>query len=233
MTKYTPTYPRHTWELVKDDVPAFKKDMRKICDSAVAKGADMARLIKAKKVAVDERVTLKCRVPLCECYGQCLMDPPFSPTAEETAKVVAKYRYAILTDVTAPIPQDYFEFIQTEDLPLCRFQYTPEAIKWDRDVQQPLWFKLHDIVTGLERDAHNRGYFFAAGYVASTCYLCYDENDPGGYCDTSKPCRRPYEARYSMEAAGMDVFSTYHHVGLALKMANSEYMTWSGLVLMV
>jgi predicted metal-binding protein len=234
VTTYEPTDARHTWEIVKDDVPRFERDMEQIRGHALAAGADMAQLIEARHVATDERVTLKCRIPPCECYGQCLMDPPFSPTAQETREVVGKYRYAILTDVTSPpLPDEYWELIQREDEPLCRFQYTDLALTYDREVQQPLWFKLHEIVMSIEREAHNLGYFFAVGHVASTCYLCYTSDDPIGYCDTEKPCRHPYEARPSMEASGIDVFSTYRNAGLQLKMASREKMTWSGLVLIV
>jgi len=233
MTKYEPCYPKHTWEIAKEDISGFKRDIKEICNKAKAKGAETAKLIEAKKVAVDERVTLKCTIPPCECYGKCLMDPPFSPKAEETRKIVAKYKYAILLDVSAPLPKDYWDVIQAEDMPLCALQYTNESMRFERMTQIPLWRKLHDIVMTVEREAHNRGYFFATGYVASTCYLCYDPSKPTSYCDTSGPCKHPYEARPSMEASGMDVFSTYRNVGMKLKMASLEKLTWSGLVLVV
>jgi predicted metal-binding protein len=232
MTSYTPGPAKHTWAIAGRDVPGFERDMKDVCDVAVAKGADFADLIEARHVATDERVTLKCKIPPCECYGQCLMDPPFSPTAAETAKVVAKYKYAILTEVAMELPDEYWELIQG-DQPLCRLQYDERAIAFDRTVQQPLWFKLHDIVMEIERRAHNLGYFFAAGYVASTCYLCYTEGDPIGYCDTTQLCKHPYEARPSMEAAGMDVFSIYDNVGRQLDLGSREKFSWSGLVLVV
>lgn len=233
MTEYTPCYPKHTWDIVKDDIAAFEKDMEAIRERAIANGADMAMLIEARHVATDERVTLKCRIPLCESYGQCLMDPPYSPTAEETAKVIAKYKYAILTEVSMPLPKELWDFIQTKDLPLCRYKDEKLAIEYEQQTQIPLWFRLHEIVMEIERQAHNLGYFFAVGYVASTCYLCYDASNPATHCDTSSPCKRPYEARPSMEAAGIDVFGTYHNVGLKLKMASMEKLSWSGLVLVV
>jgi predicted metal-binding protein len=232
MTRYEPGPPRHTWEIAKHDLALFQRDMDEIRDQAVAHGADFADLIEAHKVAVDERVTLKCRIPPCECYGRCLMDPPFSPTAEETAKVVARYKYGILIEVSTQLPEDYWELIQG-DQSLCRLQYDDRALAFDRTVQRPRWVKLHELVMGVEREAHNRGYLFAVGYVASTCYLCYDEANPVSYCDTSRPCRRPYEARPSMEAAGMDVFSTYWNIGRTLDLASREKFSWSGLVLVV
>jgi predicted metal-binding protein len=207
--------------------------MKEICEGAESKGANFAKLIPATSVAVDERVTLKCRIPPCECYAKCLMDPPYSPTAEETRKVVDRYKYAILTEVSSKVPKGYWDLIQREDMPLCSLQYEDKAMQFERDTQMPLWFKLHDIVMAIEREAHNRGYFFAAGYVASTCYLCYNPSKHTAYCDTSSPCKHPYEARPSMEASGMDVFSTYMNAGLRLKMASPDKFSWSGLVLIV
>ncbi len=233
MTKYEPVYPRHTWQLASKNLPKFRRDMKEICQTAVDRGAGFAKLIPASKVAVDERVTLKCRIPFCECYGKCLMDPPFSPAAEETRKIVRKYKHAILTEVNSAVPEGYWDLIQQEDMPLCRLQYTREAMEFERQTQIPLWFKLHDIIMGIEREAHNRGYFFAVGYVASTCYLCYDPSKHTDYCDISSACKHPYEARPSMEAAGMDVFSTYANNGLKLKLASPEKFSWSGLVLVV
>ncbi|HEX9907524.1 MAG TPA: DUF2284 domain-containing protein [Thermoplasmata archaeon] len=233
MTNYEPVYPRHTWKIVKDNIPRFKKDMKEICGKAVAKGANFAELIPASKVAVDERVTLKCRIPFCECYGKCLMDPPFSPTAEETRKIVEKYKYAILTEVSSTVPKGYWDLIQREDMPLCRLQYEDAAIEFERKTQIPLWFRLHEIVMDVEREAHNRGYLFAVGYVASTCYLCYNPAKHTTYCDTESNCKHPYEARPSMEAAGIDVFSTYVNAGLKLKMASPDKFSWSGLILVV
>jgi predicted metal-binding protein len=233
MTKYTPVFPRHTWELAKQNLAGFKKDMKEICDMAVEKGANFAKVIPASKVAVDERVTLKCRIPLCECYGKCLMDPPFSPTAEQTRKVVAKYKQAILPEVSMRLPEKYWQLLQREGMPLCVIQHDKAFQDFERQTQLPLWFKLHEIVMMIEREAHNRGYLFAVGYGASTCYLCYESSAHTGYCDTSLPCKHPYEARPSMEASGIDVFSTYVNAGLKLKMASLEKFSWSGLVLIV
>jgi len=49
MTEYTPCYPKHTWDIVKDDVAAFENDMKEICERAMTSGADMARLIEARR----------------------------------------------------------------------------------------------------------------------------------------------------------------------------------------
>jgi len=233
MTRYKPVYPRHTWDIVKEDIKGFEKDMKEICDIAIKKGASLAKLIEASKVAVDERVTLKCTIPPCEMYGQCLMCPPFSPTAEETRKTVSKYKRAILLDVAITLPKEYWDHIQSEGVPLWKWCLESKTIEWEHKTQYPLWMKLHDIVMEVERQAHNRGYFFATGYAASTCYLCWDPANPYGGCDTKSPCKHPYAARPSVEASGIDIYSTYRNVELKLKMASPEKLSWSGLVLIV
>ncbi|UCE16154.1 MAG: DUF2284 domain-containing protein [Candidatus Bathyarchaeota archaeon] len=233
MTRYKAVYPRHTWEIVQENMEAFEKDMKEICDTASKKGASLARLIEASKIAVDERVTLKCTIPPCEMYGKCHMCPPFSPTAEETKKVVSKYERAILLEVAMTLPKEYWDIIQREGVPLWKWRQEPAYTEWEHKTQYPLWIKLHDIVMEVERQAHNRGYFFAIGYVASTCYLCWDPANPFGGCDTKSSCKYPYAARPSVEASGMDIFSTYRNVGLKLKMASPEKLSWIGLVLIV
>ena len=48
---------------------------------ARALGAGSAAPLPARAVVVDERVNLKCRVPLCASYGVNLMCPPNTPSA--------------------------------------------------------------------------------------------------------------------------------------------------------
>jgi len=55
-----------------------KKDARikKIIAALEEAGATRTTLIRAKDVVVDDRVRMKCRIPICEAYGQNLMCPP-------------------------------------------------------------------------------------------------------------------------------------------------------------
>jgi predicted metal-binding protein len=45
----------------------------KVIDTLKKKGASEARLIKVTDVVVDERVRLKCQIPICESYGKALL----------------------------------------------------------------------------------------------------------------------------------------------------------------
>jgi len=54
--------------VVKKDGP-----INKIISALEEAGATRTILIKAKDVVVEERVRLKCRIPICEAYGQNLV----------------------------------------------------------------------------------------------------------------------------------------------------------------
>ena len=238
MTHYEQFEPRHTWDIVKQNLPAFEADVEDLCNVATGLGASFAKVIEASAVATDPRVTLKCRIPPCEMYGRNHMCPPFSPTSEETAKVVDAYKKGILVGVETKLPAEYWEFIQREGENLCKVLEDKEYVVWLDKIQVSLWNKLHECVMEVEREAHNRGYYFAVGYVASTCYLCWPGAEApaieqNNYCPTKKPCKRPYEARPSMEAAGIDVFTTCRNAGVDLKLANKDSFSWTGLVLVV
>ncbi|MEE9325610.1 MAG: DUF2284 domain-containing protein [Dehalococcoidia bacterium] len=237
MTKYKVATPKLNWETVKEDAKSFEADSKEICELAIKQGANLAKLIEAAHVVCDERVTLKCRIPPCESYGVNLMCPPFSPTATETASIVAKYKWGILLAVETTVPQKHWEWIQREGVPYCKMWRERKYALFYEQFAIPYWRKLHDIVMMVEREGHNRGYFFAVGYVSWSCYLCWRKGTSGkkafDFCNTNAPCIRPYEARPSMEASGIDVYSTYKNAGLELKMASQEKLAFSGLVLVV
>jgi len=54
-----------------------------------------ARVIPPADVITAAWVKMKCRFG-CDGYGQCLVCPPFTPTAEETRRVLDGYRRAVL-----------------------------------------------------------------------------------------------------------------------------------------
>ncbi len=86
---------------------------------------------------------------------------------------------------------------------------------------------VNRIVAKLERkiflDGHERAFAFGCG----PCLLCDDcPTDPEG-------CRHPDEARPSMEAAGIDVYSTVRAQGLPIEVLKDEKAkpNYYGLVL--
>jgi len=69
---------------------------KELCDIAKEKsGIIDARIISPCEVETAAWVRLKCQFG-CDCFGQCLVCPPFTPTSEEMRKVLDVYRRAIL-----------------------------------------------------------------------------------------------------------------------------------------
>jgi predicted metal-binding protein len=60
-------------------------------------GAKAAKLIPASSVKTAEWVRMKCRYG-CTGYDACLTCPPYSPTPEETARMLGEYGWALLIE---------------------------------------------------------------------------------------------------------------------------------------
>ena len=70
-------------------------ELKPFIEIAVEMGANDAKVIKASTVRCEPWVRLKCQFG-CAGYNKRLMCPPFTPTPEETARVISCYRRAIL-----------------------------------------------------------------------------------------------------------------------------------------
>lgn len=114
----------------------------------------------------------KCRFG-CRGYDEGAQCPPRSPAPDDTQKLLAGYRRAVLVQGEPP----------TAD--------------------------FHERMLTLERAAFLAGFPRALVFVAGPCRLC----------PTCEPdaCRRPGEARPSMEAAGIDVYGTAEAAGWRLE----------------
>ena len=82
-----------------------KKSLDKYAKKAVDLGAHDAKIISTDTIVTAPWVRMKCQYG-CSGYSQCLTCPPYSPTPQETGKMVKTYRSAVLihgndhTDVT-------------------------------------------------------------------------------------------------------------------------------------
>jgi len=139
-------------------------------------GADEAKQIRADSVVTAPWVRLKCQYG-CGGWGSSLCCPPHSPTPEETAKVIACYRRALL----------------------IHSQGKTRPTK---------------IVVPLERELFLAGFYKALGFGAGPCRWCKECSFEG--------CRRPDEARPSMEACGIDVFATVRANGFPIEVVRDE-----------
>ena len=87
--------------------------------------------------------------------------------------------------------------------------------------------QMKKTIAGLERELFLEGYYNAFGMTSGPCNLCEE-------CDVTQPCKLPRFARPSMEACGIDVFSTIENVGMKLDVVTSaqQPFTYCGLLLL-
>jgi predicted metal-binding protein len=183
-------------------------------------GADEAKIIDAKEIVVDKRVRLKCTVPVCASHGRNLMCPPNLMSVEEFSEILDLYGTALILQVEA-------EHDSTDKSEGCLSKRTCDELEESTNTLE--WqIKLHRLVNQLETAAFKEGFYLAAGLTGGDCRLCPECVTP----QSGEPCRRPFEARPSMEAMGIDVLKTCDNVGLPLSLSSGDKVRWTGLVLL-
>ncbi len=168
---------------------------------AIDEGATRAKVIEAKEVVIDDRVRLKCQVPVCADYNQHLLCPPHTDSVEHFRSLVARYSTALVVQVKSQGFEER-ELIEAEK-------------------------KLHGIINKTEGRALAKGYYLAAGFIASSCKLC---PKCVGY-HSKLPCRHPYQARPSIESMGVDIYKTALNAGLGFELGLSPEVVYCGLLL--
>ncbi len=176
--------------------------LKQLCSQAIQLGATKAKLIPVSYIVIDERVRLKCLIPLCDKYNRHMMCPPNLPSVEEFRKSLQKYSRAL--------------FVQ---LSLRKTGRVSKA-----EIQR-YGVSLHQIIHQLERQALFLGYPLAAGLIGGSCKLCRECVGPAG------PCRRPLMARPSIEGMGIDVIRTAKRIGLPFDFSSPNRLFWNALLL--
>jgi len=204
----------------------LKTDLQVLCKLAKEFGATNVASLDARDVVVDERVRLKCSVPVCDDYGLNLMCPPNVMSVHGFREMLAKYNHAILIQIKSPIPPEMMEELQkAEDV--AALYKSAKFLDSYRKTFDPVKLKLHRIVHKVEAQAFALGYRFATGFTAGSCKLCKE-------CvaiSSHEPCRQPFRARPSMEAVGIDVFKTAENAGLPFEIPPKDKTVWNGIVL--
>ena len=77
------------------------------------------------------------------------------------------------------------------------------------------WRHLREIMASLEREVFLFGLHKALAFGSGPCHLC----EP---CPRQYPCTHPDEARPSMEACGIDVFTTARNAGFPIEVLRSR-----------
>lgn len=169
---------------------------------ALEQGAFRAKIIQTADITVDERVRLKCQVPVCKDFNNHLMCPPHNISVDKFKFLCSQYSAALIIQVNSAG---------------CKEKQLLDAEK-----------QLHSIINKVEGRALTEGYYLAAGFIASSCKLC---PECVGY-HSKLPCRHPYEARPSIESTGVDIFKTSQSVGLGFDLGLSSEVVFSGLLLL-
>lgn len=197
--------------------------LQKIVAAAGSLGADRAAPLPAAAVVVDERVNLKCRVPLCSGYGHNLMCPPAVMPATDTRAVLRRYGDALVVQLDIPLTQEGVDEQHFEGRTYAEARSDADHIDGLRDSQS----RFARIMTDLEREAFKLGYRYAAAFSGGECVLC---DECVGQA-SGESCRHPFEARPSMEAVGIDVVATAEAAGLRVELPAAEHPSWTGLLL--
>lgn len=181
-------------------------------------GATHAALMPADQVVVDERVRLKCAVPVCQGYGNYLHCPPNTMSVADFRVVLERFSVALLVQVesersSADLDEEGLAGKNAAELEAL-LHGEPNLL-------------LGRVINQLEAEAFKAGYYYASGFSGGICLLCPECVGVA----SGKPCRRPYEARPSMEGVGIDVFKTAAYAGLPISLSSDRPVRWTGLLL--
>lgn len=171
----------------------LNKDLSKYRQEAIRLGATDSKIITMESIPIDERVSLKCKIPICFGYGTSINCPPYTVTPSELKEITKKYRYAIF----------------------FKLDVEPEVIVRNRETihkRVSAYKKIFEIVNTIESMAFYDGYYLAVGFAAGSCKstYCYSLE-----CSALKRerCRHELKVRPSMEAVGIDAYKLATSIG--------------------
>ncbi len=180
------------------------KTLLMLAETAKVKGCCEAEPFLAREIVVDPRVRMKCRLNLCGQFGRNLMCPPNVWDLAETSSILARYTFSLLLQITREAAPNEYQTV------------------FDREKNT-----MNAIVVSLEHAAFQSGFSLAVGLGCGHCQLCYECADE--VCPSV--CRRPAQARPSLEAVGIDVEKTCAAAGLPAGFSPGR-VTLSGLLLL-
>jgi predicted metal-binding protein len=209
-----------TAKSIRADVSVRTEKALSLVALAKRLGATKAKAIPADDIVVDERVRLKCSVPLCSNHGKHLLCPPNIMTVEEFRRIVSAYSTAIIIQLEADYDSSDKSPSRLSGQLQKRLETETGGERWEK--------RLHSIVAEVEAAAFKSGFYLAAGLIGSECLLCPE-------CvgqNTGQECRHPFQARPSMQAVGIDVVRTCKKAGMPVSLSSKTKVKWTGLVLL-
>jgi predicted metal-binding protein len=198
--------------------PDPRPDPSFLIEKAGELGADAAVLLPADQVVIDERVRLKCAVPVCQGYGNYLTCPPNTFSVAEFREILARYQTALVLQVVSARTS-----LDLDDAGLAG----KDVARLEEQLHGEPNRKLLELIGRLEAEAFKAGYYYATGLAGGICLLCPECVGVG----SGEPCRHPFQARPAMEGVGIDVFRTAENAGLPMALSADEPVRWTGLLL--
>jgi len=134
----------------------------------------------------------------------------------------AYYNASLLCPPRTPTPEETAAVIKCYQWAMLAAWDTPP----ERDERRALRKKMHLAMLAMERGIFLDGYYKALAFVAGLCNLCPE-------CDVNAECQKPGVPRPSMEACGIDVFTTMANAGykLEVRTRSDQHYTMCGLIL--
>jgi len=145
------------------DPARLVRDLEALRALALKLGAEDARPVPASAVVVRDWVRWKCRFG-CGEYGRRLTCPPYSPTPEETRRVLREYWVALLVKFGPCVEAGY------------------DGVN------------VHEVMFQLEREAFLSGYYAAFALACGPCPYCDECNVREGVCRHPERARPSMEA---------------------------------------
>jgi predicted metal-binding protein len=193
------------------DSKKLEKELKKI---AHKNNAEIHSILPSQ-IVVSEWVRWKCQFG-CKGYAKHLSCPPYVPGPAETKKLLKEYKKAYLVHFNG-IPG--MEGIDPDSIPVNWHPFLKGLIIW-----------IHDTMYTLEQAAFYQGCYKALAFAAYPCIYCDDcvSELSSGVVDISlkRDCRHAEKVRTSMEAAGIDVFTTVKKLKLPINVVpckDNEY----------
>lgn len=126
-------------------ISVTREAVDELIDFAKKIGVSDAKLISPRDVIVRDWVRLKCNFG-CPDFGKYRTCPPYSPTPDETRKILSEYSYAILFQI--------------------------ERERGSKDFMKESLKSVPEIIIKIEREAFLKGYYSAFGLAAGSCPYC-------------------------------------------------------------
>jgi predicted metal-binding protein len=165
----------------------LEEDLEHYRQKALELGATNALIVGAEDIPVDDRVTLKCRIPRCFGYGAGAHCPPLAMKPSELRDILKLYRRALL-------------FIK---------EVPSEVIVRDKGTikeRVAAYQAVYRIVSAIESLAFYDGHYLAFGFAAGSCRHTFCGEHKTCQAMAGERCRFSLLSRPSMEAVGIDVY---------------------------